>query len=386
MKVRVDTLATGGEFVCRCQEGKDAGKKAFVRYVAPGELVSIFPRENKKSFMRGLLDEVLESSSSRIIPRCDVFGACGGCDLQHLPIFEQRELKRSLLESTLQKHFNVHPVRGVSTWDGELPDYAYRNRVRLQVDRDGRVGFFGAESHTVIPLSKCPIAEKKLEEAIVWIASRTWEDAKQLELRLLGDDKVEVRLVGTRKRSIPAIRGLPGFMSVVDAVGLDSNDEFSQVNHQANKALHKIVNSWVSTKSVTELYAGAGNFSFELAERGCTVDAVEASDFLVEKGRRIAQMQKAKVTFLGMKCEQFVKSHKIRSTLLLDPPRSGAADVVSRVGESVEEIVYVSCNPSTLGRDLQILSKNGFQALETIFVDMFPQTAHIESVTLLKHS
>lgn len=384
MKVLVDTLATGGEFVCRCQEGKDAGKKAFVRYVAPGELVSIFPRENKKSFMRGLLDEVIESSSSRITPKCDVFGACGGCDLQHLPINEQRELKRSLLESTLQKHFNVHPLKGVSTWSGELPDYSYRNRVRLQVDRDGRVGFFGAESHTVIPLTKCPISEKKLEEAIIWVASRSWEDAKQLELRLQSDNKVEVRLVGTRKRSISAIRGLPSFMTVVDAAGTDSNDEFSQVNHQANKVLHRIVNSWVSTKSITELYAGAGNFSFELAERGCVVDAVEASEFLVEKGRRIAQKSNTKVNFYGMRCEQFVKSHKIRSTLLLDPPRSGAADVVSKVDDDVEEIVYVSCNPSTLGRDLQVLSRKGFQVEETIFVDMFPQTAHIESVTLLK--
>lgn len=384
MRVLVDTLATGGEFVCRCQEGKDSGKKAFVRYVAPGELVSVFPRENKKSFMRGMLDEIIEPSKSRIKPRCAVFGACGGCDLQHLSIKDQRELKRSLLETTLDKHFGISPKKGVSLWSEPLPDYGYRNRVRLQVNRDGMVGFYGAESHTVIPISMCPIAENKLEEAIKWVSSRTWNNARQIELRATETDQIECRLIDTKRRGVPSIKDMPKFIRIVEAGSGDLNDEFSQVNNKANEALHKIVNSWVTTNLVTELYSGSGNFSFELSEKGCEVDAVEASEFLVRKGESKAKKLGANIKFFQMKCEQFVKSHRLKTSLLLDPPRSGAQDVVKKIDNGIEEIVYVSCNPSTLGRDLQILSKRGYTAIETIFVDMFPQTAHIESVTLLK--
>ena len=384
MKVLVDTLATGGEFVCRCQDGKDKGKKAFVRYVAPGEIVSIYPTENKKSFVRGVLNEVIESSATRINPRCNVFGGCGGCDLQHLSIELQRELKKSLVSTTLEKHFGIIPQHGVSLWSRELPAYGYRNRVRLQVSREGRVGFFGAESHTVIPISECPISEKILEDAIKWVSTKNWEDAKQIELRLLIDDTVELRIVGSKKRSMIALKGMPPFISVGAPEMTEISDEFSQVNHEANKALHNIVLGWVSHKEVTDLFAGAGNFSFKLADQGCIVDAVEASGRLVKQGIKAAQAKDLSVQFFEMKCEQYVASRSLRKSVVLDPPRAGADDVVSRFKDEVQEIIYVSCNPTTLGRDLQILTKRGYTILETVVVDMFPQTAHIETVTLIR--
>jgi 23S rRNA (uracil1939-C5)-methyltransferase len=160
---------------------------------------------------------------------------------------------------------------------------------------------------------------------------------------------------------------------------------FSQVNEEGNAELRAAVVERVSNREVLELYAGAGNFSLALAQRGHTVTAVEADAELVRYGKREALSHglAESLNFQHSSCEKFMKSaHVLPKTLLLDPPRGGAKAALERIAaRGVEEVVYVSCNLPTLARDLGLLAAQGFEVQEVLVIDMFAQTHHVETVS-----
>lgn len=373
----IDALGSSGEFVGTVTEGVERGKRAFVKFAAPGETVSISVYENKKNFIKGVVDEIFVKSEKRIAPACPYFGGCGGCDLQHLPADEQRALKVNNVSSTLKKHFNVMPTEGVSLSERRVPDFHYRNRVRLQVDHEGAIGFFAHESHHVIPISSCEIASRPINEIISILSQFPLYGVKQVFIR----EKREGLFLSFLPRRPKKIPRLPE--NVLISNEEDELSEFAQVNNVGNEVLKELVIHTLKGEKVYDLFAGSGNFSFPLAERGKEIIAVEYDRRLVRLGEAAAKKRNLPITFHHSACEVFVTRHHLSGSVVLDPPRAGAHKVVQGISSEVNEIVYVSCYLPSLGRDLEILQKKGFAIKWVKVVDMFPQTHHVETVSYL---
>lgn len=373
IQVRIGGLAFGGAFVGEIvSDGEIGGKRAFVRGACPGELVEADVIREDKRFVEAKLAKVLEPSGKRISPPCRYYQNCGGCDLQHLEIGAQREAKREMIETTLKFQAGIVARNGVQIASGNLPDFKYRRRAFFHLSKTGELGFFRAGSRDVVDIEMCPIVSDKINQKLVEIRADRSRLSKDVAGIIVEEHGQETRTINKRR----------------DMRSSDGDDEivghFSQVNAEGNSILIKIVNEAVITGKVTELYAGAGNFAIPLAQKGCAVDAVELDGVLVKAGRQLVQELNIPVTFFESSCEKFLKGYPLQETVILDPPRSGAKEVVKHFRtHTTQKIVYVSCSLPTLARDLKTLCELGYRLDAVQFVDMFPQTHHVETVSIL---
>lgn len=395
--VRIDALAYGGALVGEVVDGpsEQIGKRAFVRFAAPGELVQITVDKDEPRFLEGSIQRIIESSPQRAEPPCQHFAICGGCDLQHMEINAQRELKRRMVESTLLRQGGLSPKNGVLLSAVALPHLSYRRRATLHLSKAGELGFYKAGSGIVVPIEHCHTVTPALNRAIGCV--RTVTDTLKIHCAQVVLEEHAANVVSVLL--VPRV-GSEQLLSIPDPLkdefpnsrikgrGEASEDalgHFSQVNATGNAELIRLVLKYVTHSCVTDLYAGSGNFSLPLARAGKTVEAVELDAALVAAGiRQVREQHLSMVSFTNASCESYLKRHSLHRSVVLDPPRSGAREVVKRVDPSqTQELVYVSCNLPSLVRDLKILSERGYELQETVLVDMFPQTHHVETVSLV---
>ncbi len=414
VQVKIDALAFGGAGIGTVSKGSEqqVGKKAFVPYVVPGELVEGVVIDEKPRYLQVRLINVLEDSPNRRHPPCPVFGECGGCALQHIDGESQRQEKLNLLRQMVLKQAGVEPLHPIELLGAQLPFYHYRRRISLHLDEGGRIGFFKVGSGDLVCIQECLLASPPINQTLkillaqprcelVVVAGIVLEEHCQnvfavIELK----DKIAQRqavinrliellrnqLCNFQIRSRKEIlycqesfkrRALPSL-----PVG-----HFSQVNAEGNALLVGTVIENMRNDKVTDLYAGAGNFSIPLAKNGKNVVAVEIDQKLVDYGRVLAESESVsdRLSFVRASTESFLKSNRLTETVLLDPPRSGAVKVVSALNPSdTKELFYVSCNLPTLVRDLKVLHQKDFVLEKLIMIDMFPQTSYMETVAVFR--
>jgi 23S rRNA (uracil1939-C5)-methyltransferase len=410
--VKVHGLAHGGAFVGEVLDENSPlqGKKAFIREVCPGETVEAEIISDKPSFVEARLTQILTPASHRVPPPCPHFEVCGGCDLQHLMLAAQREAKRQMVEDMLRRQGGIVAPGGVVLVGAELPGTAYRRRVALHLNEAGEVGFYRPNSGDVVPIKECLVATPLINDCLRSLAPRCANLACFIGGVVIEEHRGEAFVLlklhdgvswGSARTvifedlcgAVPNINVLEGkkervltrhFAEVAEdflPVG-----HFSQVNEDGNEALLQIVRDAVSGSKLVELYAGAGNLSIPLAKRGVTVTAVEVDRALVKYGKlRAAQEQvSSKIQFIQSSAEKYVRAHRLEETVLLDPPRAGAKEVVRAFSpREVKKIVYVSCSLPNLVRDLKSLVSAGFRLTSVCVLDMFPQTHHVETIAVL---
>lgn len=396
-QVRIRALAYGGTLIGDVVGGapEQIGKKAFVPFAAPKELIEINITKEDKRLLHGQISSILEPSPERRTAPCPYFTSCGGCDLQHLGIALQRRLKVEMVESTLHNQGGIIPINGVQLSKAELPEFGYRRRITLHLSNAGLLGFYRAGSGDVVPISKCLLASESINQTLAKLLGVTKELAQFTGAVVLEEDStgsVSVLLIPrpsvTQPPILPAnilelfpgisVRGQPHEVLDDQTIG-----HFSQVNAAGNQELIRLVCAAISDSAVTDLYAGAGNFSIPLAKTGINVHAVELDRALVLAGEKAAKAAGLRgIKFTQSSCEQFVKLFPLAPAVVLDPPRGGAREVVKRFNPKItKQIVYVSCNLPSLVRDLKILKERGYKIEHTTVVDMFSQTHHVETVT-----
>jgi len=420
MKIRakIKALGYGGSFVGEVIAAGDtpdprAGKKVFVREVTPGEIVDVEIVKEEQKFILGRLAEVVTPSPNRTPPPCPKFGICGGCDLQHIGLSTQRAAKAEMVRTMLSIQGKLSPRDGVTLLGENLPGLNYRRRIQLHLDRSGALGFYRPNSTAVVAIERCFLALEPLNEAITTLRPITKAIAPVVGgvvLERHGEKTVVIFIVrdevDTRRRRSD-IDGLideaaPVFPNLIvrrmsedlyrqsngaELVGPDSADaagHFSQVNAAANEILIDTVLAHVQGASVTDLFAGAGNFALPLARKKMAVTAVELDPALVLYGTRLAREEGLDVRYVPLPCETFVERHPLSETVVLDPPRAGAKEVVPRFDPAVtKRVVYVSCDLPSLTRDLKTLVERGYIFERLFVVDMFSQTHHVETVAIL---
>jgi 23S rRNA (uracil1939-C5)-methyltransferase len=429
MKLQIEKAIYGGAGLAH----QDDGESAFVPFVLPGELVEIEIRQQKKSFEEASLLRVLKASKDRVQPTCIHFGECGGCHYQHSEYSEQLRMKVSILQETLE-HAGLQSLPVIQSHAAS--PWAYRNRVRLrleEVDSAMRVGYNRRGTNEFLAIQECPItapllwhaAQSLLQVTTESPTARRWlSNAIEVEFFTTGDEKKLQMTVLVRKDQ-PGLTSLCEHMRqlVPELVGAGSallklsgpqrqikkprpleswgtqglsyrvgNEDywvsrggFFQVNRFLIDELIRIVATNRQGLLAWDLYAGVGLFSRALTKGFHQVTAVEAAgaDLISSfKGAGRHAVESTTVEFL----RKAVIQRERPQVVVMDPPRAGVgAEVCSLLARvSAPEIVYVSCDPVTLARDLKMLVDVGYKLEELHLVDLFPQTFHLETIVVLR--
>ena len=390
---------------------------------APGDTVAARIVEAKERYSVGEIVRILKPSSLRQEPPCPYAAQCGGCPWQHVRYESQLGAKQKSVEDALQRigklaGFELKPIIASPS------TYHYRRRIRLQRDGSNRLGFFTSFSHHLIEIDRCLIADDKLNGLIEKL--RRWSaelitDVEHLEV-VTGDQPNEIVIVGqsagafnSRDSSIcerlleenqllnglivrgPDWRRIWGevSVSVIPEDGLCvrvDGDVFTQVNSLGNRQLLNellAAADFIRDDRVLELYSGAGNFTHSIAQRVGDIVAVEGYRPAFESGKRSAELNG--INNIHWICSpvpaalaQLKKQRQRYSKIVLDPPRTGAKGIEGNLAAlHAEKILYISCNPTTLARDLAALSGQGYSLRSVQPVDLFPHTFHVEAIATL---
>jgi 23S rRNA (uracil1939-C5)-methyltransferase len=375
----IERLAAGGEGVGRAPDGR----VVFVPYTAPGDRVRVRIVESRPRFARAHVQELIAPGAARTDPVCPVFGSCGGCAWQHVAYEAQLAAKQDLVADAIRRIAGLAlPDAGVDIVPSPTP-YGWRGRTRVAAAR-GRVGYRRARSHALQPVTRCPVLVPELDAALHALAADPPQDG-ELELAI-GD--------GGAPRTAPLARdgrAAPG-PRIALAAGGDrleiSPGVFFQAHAGLRGALREAALDAAGTGALAaDAFAGAGFFTLGLARRFERVLAVESEPAAAADLRRnAAAIGLANVEVLASRVEASLARLRRAEVVLLDPPRTGlprgfAAGLAA--GET-QRVVYVSCEPSTLARDLAALAAGGLTLSRVTAFDLFPQTPHVEAIAALE--
>lgn len=390
---RIEKLVYGGDGL-----GRINGQVTLVPYVLAGELVEIYPERVNAGLLRGKNPNLLESAAGRVVPRCEYFGHCGGCHYQHADYAIQVGEKKNILAETLHRQGGIRFDSEIKALTGD-PWY-YRNRIQLHFA--GRtLGFRQAASHEIWPITHCEISSPMLNEVIRRLQEAVKQDAWPKFLRSLevftNETDVQLNVIdSTRpisKRFFEWCRTLlPNVAegAITYTAGSVrfrlSGGSFFQVNRFLIEPLIEAVVGESTGKTAVDLYSGAGLFSIPLARRFENVTAVERGGSAFRDLEFNAHENGVEVIAEKGSAEEFLAGLRNSPDLLIaDPPRSGLGKQATQELLRIEPatIVIVSCDPTTLSRDLKALLP-AYELKELTMVDLFPQTYHIETVAKLQ--
>lgn len=370
VELKIEKLTFGGDGLSR----KD-GLIYFVPLSAPGDEVKVQVTESKKNFSRAEISEMIQESPYRQKPPCPVFGKCGGCQWQHVNYDEQIRQKQTIVLEVLRSV--IDEKTQVFELISSPENYRYRNRIQLKYDGKN-LGFYGRKSHDIVDINDCLITEEALAQEIPRLRS----SLKQKNSGAL--DKIEIFLDKNGKIQ----------------THFEENESdslaFSQVNRLQNEILVKTVLQWmkeVPTEKIYDLYAGSGNFTFPLLQTfpKASFIAVELSSKAVQQAKESLireNLSPHKLRYYLADVELFLKRQVLEknSVVLLDPPRTGCSEKTIKylASSHLQRIFYVSCNPSTLARDIQRMQlEKNWKVRRIQAFDMFPQTSHVETLVEL---
>lgn len=392
--------------------GRIDGRAVMVPNAVPGDLLEVAIESERRDYAVGRIEQVLRAGSERRIPPCPFLPRCGGCDWQQLSYPAQLAAKARLIAAEFSRALGAElSVDGLIEPAPE--EFGYRARVRFKLGRAGEVGFHAASSNRVVAVERCLVAAAPIAVPRRFAAAL---GRRCREIEVVAGDGYQVIVVHLESRPAPAeiaragealaadpsVRGViirgggarellgevtiaielePGLILEAEA------DLFTQVNRAQNRKLVAAVMAAAAlgaSDEVLDLYCGAGNFSLPAARRGARVTGVDADELAIAAARRnTARLGLAETQFISMKARElarFLSRARYRPQLvILDPPRSGAADLIGLIiALQPRRVLYVSCDVATLMRDLKQLARGGFRLGTVRAFDFFPNTHHVE--------
>jgi 23S rRNA (uracil1939-C5)-methyltransferase len=426
IKVTIESLAHDGRGVAHVD-----GKVIFIDEALPGEDVEFIYTESRKDYAEGKVSTLLTSSVDRVDPQCVHFGVCGGCSFQHVESTAQIRIKQELL---IEQFKRIGKVEITELWpplDG--PHWGYRRKARMGVKYVAKknrvlVGFRERRHPYLAEIDSCivmhPIVGTKLlalgemisgltiRDKIPQIEVAIGDDQCVLSFRVLepatADDQQRMRIFGhehnmslcLQSKGPDTIVPLDGEPEVIPTYALPDQDlefkfkpaMFTQVNYEINKQMiNRVLETLNLNKndSVLDLFCGLGNFTLPMAKLAGRVVGVEGDLPLVNHAKENARHNNVtNVEFFAADLSKDLSDHfwakQKYNKIMLDPSRAGASEVLHHLKKwQPEQIVYVSCNPSTLARDAGILvNELGYKLVKAGVMNMFPQTGHVESMAL----
>lgn len=436
MRLTIQTMTYGPDGLARTDEGK----AVFVSGGLIGDTVEARITEDGPSFSRAVVEEVLEPSADRIQAPCPFIAICGGCPWGGLSHEAQLAAKEENLRSALTRigKFSADEVAKLMRPIRHAKEpWGYRNKIELAPVREGgkfRLGMHGRDAGQVVKVDACPLFDKKHAKAIKAVAGVLGflGNSRDLELervgirssrrtgalevalwtptgafpraqvsRVLGDavratSVVRVMSKGEKRaRRVAGVEALAGEGSWTEKIGEESMrlsaPSFFQVNTKAAEMLIDLVMEALDPQPDEfgiDLYCGAGTFTLPLARAGAEVVAVESAGSSVRDLRRNAERAGADIDIIGGDAARELPELGELDALVVDPPRAGLADgvVASIAAASPRRVAYVSCDASTWARDAARFEREGYRLIRVTPVDLFPQTYHVEVVSIFERS
>ena len=435
----IDSLGSEGQGV-----GRYEGMAVFVPFALPNELVKAHIIKVAKNYAVGKLIKVIEPSKVRREPRCSSFTRCGGCNLMHMDYAAQLEYKRGLVENAFARIAKIEGVHVENTIGMDEP-YHYRNKAAFPFAMvDGRMcfGFFAPRSHRLIPIDGCFIEQEPLYN--VASAVHCWAEENDIQpydeetgsgtirhvvsrITTSGDIMAVIVTKGRPKKLNKLVDMLKERCEGIKSIILNRNDEdtnvifgrsyetlwgedtltenlcgfefsvsaasFLQVNPVQTECLYAQVKAFLPEKDgfeAIDVYCGTGTISMILSKRAKHVTGIENIKPAVEDAARNAERNGAgNADFIcadaAEALPELIEKGTRPDVIVIDPPRKGCDKAVLNAitGSAVQRVIYVSCDPATLARDVRILVDGGYSIQKVQPIDMFPQTAHVETVVLL---
>ena len=439
IELRIDSLGSEGQGV-----GRYEGMAVFVPFALPNELVKAHIIKVAKNYAVGKLIKVIEPSKVRREPRCSSFTRCGGCNLMHMDYAAQLEYKRGLVENAFARIAKIEGVHVENTIGMDEP-YHYRNKAAFPFAMvDGRMcfGFFAPRSHRLIPIDGCFIEQEPLYN--VASAVHCWAEENDIQpydeetgsgtirhvvsrITTSGDIMAVIVTKGRPKKLNKLVDMLKERCEGIKSIILNRNDEdtnvifgrsyetlwgedtltenlcgfefsvsaasFLQVNPVQTECLYAQVEAFLPEKDgfeAIDVYCGTGTISMILSKRAKHVTGIENIKPAVEDAARNAERNGAgNADFIcadaAEALPELIEKGTRPDVIVIDPPRKGCDKAVLNAitGSAVQRVIYVSCDPATLARDVRILVDGGYSIQKVQPIDMFPQTAHVETVCLL---
>jgi 23S rRNA (uracil1939-C5)-methyltransferase len=437
VRLTIEKMIYGGDGLARLPADEHGrGKAVFVPYVLSGEEIEAVLTEAKPGFARARAETVFKSSPERTEPQCPHFSHCGGCHYQHTRYEHQLAIKSDILRETLRRTAHIELADNIIVHPS--PEWAYRSRSRFQIQAgaDFAAGYFRASSHDLLPVHECPISSPLVNRglAAIWQTGPKQEkvsDVVEVEFFANSDDTqmlaefvcreganthaVLLNWAAALQAAVPQIVGVSGSVpprptqvsgerrwpiTAAQHLIYETNNAkyrvsagaFFQTNRHLIDELVNIVHAGEPAETVLDLYAGAGLFSTVLARDAHHVVSVESSQpAATDLAYNLPPNGKAVCATV----EKYLSAGKPKggfrrnqiNLVVADPPRSGMGEKVAKAVAALaaDRLVYVSCDPATLARDLVPLLAAGYRVDQVHLVDMFPQTYHIETVTKLSH-
>jgi len=401
-EIRTASLVYGGDAMGRLPDGR----AVFVPFALHGELVRIRPVEEKRGHVRAELLQVLEPAPCRTTPRCPHYTVCGGCHYQHLDYPAQLTAKTSILAEQLRRIGGLTDVPIQPAVASPQP-WNYRNQVQFHLTPEGRLGFQRAGGAGVVPILECHLPEPAINQVWPQIELEPLPGVERVSLRLGAEDELLLVLESSdpqplefsvEELPVSAVHLGPGGALVLagsESLRIDvlerpfqvSAGSFFQVNTPQAAALVEHVLGLVGSEqlnTVLDVYCGVGLFSAFLAPHARRLVGIEVSpsaceDFAVNLDAF------EHVELYEAEAEAVLSSVSFQPDLILvDPPRAGLgrAALDGILAQQAPRLIYISCDPATLGRDARRLSAAGYRLVQVTPFDLFPQTYHIESFSL----
>lgn len=376
------------------------GKVTFIKNALVGEIVVVKITQSFKHYNIGEVVEYKKKSTLRTEPFCPYYNICGGCDLEHMTYHDTLKFKKEKVENILKNSKIDYPKLEVIENENPL---GYRNKLSLKVEK-GCIGFYEEKSHTLIQIDNCPLAKKSINDCLKKLQSlqikngditirSNWNDEILLvinttdKINFLIENFTDVKLAGVvlNEKTIYGdnffYERMNGFLFKV------SFDAFFQVNPYVTSKLFSFIENSIEKDSVVlDLFSGVGTLSLVASKYAKKVYSMEIVKNAVLNHLENNKVNKVKNCFpiLGNVFKNVSKIEKDYDTILIDPPRKGLDEKTCEliVESNVENIIYVSCNPITLARDLKVLTKKYTIQKFDIF-DMFSYTHHVECICVL---
>ena len=382
--------------------GKLNNKIVFVENALPGEIVDLKIIKEKKNFIEAEAKNIIRKSKNRIDSPCPYFDICGGCDLLHMSYNDQIKFKQNKIENIISKYLNTKTkINDIVKSDN---NFYYRNKTTFQVKE--KIGFYKNKTYEIVTVEKCLISNKKINNAIKYLEKLNLNEINKIICRATDNELMIILETNNLNLNIDILKEIAssiyiktnkeymlvyGYKYITNSLDnykyLVSPESFFQINENICLKLYSKIKEYVGeNKNVLDLYCGTGSIGIFVSENN-NVLGIEINDSAIKDAIKNIELNNLKnIEFICGESGNTLNNIKFNpAAIIVDPPRSGLSkETIDNILKfNPDTLIYVSCDPMTLVRDLNLLN-NKYNIVELTPYDMFPNTKHVECLVLLK--
>lgn len=401
MKLEIIDMIDDGRCVAKYE-----GKTVFVDGGSVGEIIEAKKIKEKKNLIFATKTKTIQQSPHKQEPLCPHFYECDGCSMQDITYEKELEIKKNSVLNKLQRIAKLD-IKDVDILTNA--EYYYRNKVDLKVE-NGKLGYYNRKTHNLTQISTCKIASKAINEMINWLGNHDLNGVSEIKIRSNYNDEIQISMDYISDEMLENLKTVDKIVEIydknknfdliyrkkqfVDKIGdlsfLISPKSFFQVNKYNTSLLYDTAKQMMNAEAndrILDLYCGIGTTTMYIGNGNNTIGVEVVKDAVKDANQNKKLNNLESIQFIEEKSENVVGklTQEHFDVILVDPPRKGMDEKVvdAIIKSTAQKLVYISCDPATLARDLKMLTENGFEVENVKLVDMFAKTMHVETVALL---